>query len=80
LKTFHIGTDYLKSLGRRSTRLHLEHSAMFLSLPFSNKVFITTSPPHDEQVNLWVETVVREFLLAVPIFISLKYTAKLYHK
>ena len=61
---------YLKSLGRRSTRLHFEHSAIFLSLPFSKSVFIITSPPH-EQKNLWVDTVVREFLLA-PAIVSLR--------
>jgi hypothetical protein len=54
---------YLKSDGRRSTRLHFSHSAMFLTLPLSKRVFILTSPPH-EQKNFWVELVVRAFLLA----------------
>jgi hypothetical protein len=53
---------YLKSLGRRSVRLHLLHSAMFLSLPFSMVFFITISPPQEHR-NFWVETVVRAFLL-----------------
>ena len=60
--------SYLKSFGLLSTRLHFEHSATFLSLPLSNKVFITTSPPH-EQKNLWVVIDVREFLLAPAIFV-----------
>jgi hypothetical protein len=36
---------------------------MFLTLPLSKRVFILTSPPH-EQKNFWVELVVRAFLLA----------------
>jgi len=60
--------SYLKSFGLLSTRLHFEHSATFLSLPLSNKVFITTSPPH-EQKNLWVVIDVREFLLAPAILV-----------
>jgi hypothetical protein len=55
--------DYLKSEGRRSTRLHFSHSAWFFTLPFSKTVFILTSPPQ-EQKNFWVALVVREFLLA----------------
>jgi hypothetical protein len=54
---------YLKSEGRRSSRLHFSHSATFLTLPFSKTVFILTSPPQ-EQKNFWVALVVREFLLA----------------
>jgi hypothetical protein len=54
---------YLKSEGRRSSRLHFSHSATFLTLPFSKIVFILTSPPQ-EQKNFWVALVVREFLLA----------------
>ncbi len=45
-------------------RLHFEHSAIFLSLPPSYKVFITISPPQSGQMNFCVATVVREFLLA----------------
>jgi hypothetical protein len=55
--------DYLKSLGRRSIRLHFSHSAKFFTLPFSKSVFILISPPH-EQKNFCVELVVRLFLLA----------------
>jgi hypothetical protein len=36
---------------------------MFLTFPFSKRVFILTSPPQ-EQKNLWVELEVRLFLLA----------------
>jgi hypothetical protein len=54
---------YLKSEGRRSTRLHFSHSATFLTLPFSKRVFIFISPPQ-EQKNFWVALVVRAFLLA----------------
>jgi hypothetical protein len=60
---------YLKSEGRRSTLLHLSHSAMFFTLPFSKRVFILTSPPQ-EQTNFWVALDVREFLLAWAIFPS----------
>lgn len=56
--------NYLKSFGRLSTRLHFEHSAMFLSLPLSYIVFITISPPQSGQKNLCVATAEREFLLA----------------
>ena len=38
----------LKSLGLRSTRLHVSHSATFFTLPSSNRVFIFTSPPHGQ--------------------------------
>jgi hypothetical protein len=55
--------DYLKSEGRRSSRLHFSHSATFLTFPFSKMVFILTSPPQ-EQKNFWVALEVREFLLA----------------
>jgi hypothetical protein len=61
--------SYLKSEGRRSTRLHFSHSAWFFTLPFSNTVFILISPPQ-EQKNFWVELVVREFLLAWAICLS----------
>jgi hypothetical protein len=54
---------YLKSFGRRSVRLHFSHSATFFCRPFSNSVFMTTSPPHEHR-NLCVVTVVRAFLLA----------------
>ena len=47
-------------------RLHFPHSATFLSLPFSIKVFIATSPPQGQK-NLCVAVVVREFLLAPAI-------------
>jgi len=60
-------SDYLKSFGRLSTRLHFWHSAWFLSLPFSIIVFIMISPPQSGQMNLCVATVVREFLLAPAI-------------
>jgi hypothetical protein len=60
---------YLKSEGRRSTLLHLSHSAIFFTLPFSKRVFILTSPPQ-EQKNFWVALDVREFLLAWAIFPS----------
>jgi hypothetical protein len=60
---------YLKSEGRRSTRLHFSHSAWFFTLPFSKTVFILTSPPQ-EQKNFWVALVVREFLLAWAIVFS----------
>jgi hypothetical protein len=53
----------LKSEGRLSTRLHLSHSAWFLTLTFSKTVFILTSPPQ-EHINFWVALDVREFLLA----------------
>ena len=65
------GGYYLKSFGRRSVRLHLEHSATFFSFPLSNRVFITISPPQ-VQKNLCVAMVVREFLLAPPMSILLK--------
>jgi hypothetical protein len=55
--------NYLKSEGRLSVRLHFSHSARFLTLPFSKRVFIFTSPPQ-EQKNFWVALDVREFLLA----------------
>lgn len=51
-------------------RLHFVHSAMFLSLPFSYRVFMLISPPQG-QMNLCVVTVVREFLLA-PAMTSLQ--------
>jgi hypothetical protein len=54
---------YLKSEGRRSKRLHFSHSATFLTLPFSKRVFILTSPPQEEQKNFCVALDVREFLL-----------------
>jgi hypothetical protein len=60
---------YLKSEGRRSTLLHLSHSAIFFTLPFSKRVFILTSPPQ-EQKNFCVALDVREFLLAWAIFLS----------
>jgi hypothetical protein len=56
-------SSYLKSEGRLSVRLHFSHSAIFLTLPFSKRVFILTSPPQ-EQKNFWVALEVREFLLA----------------
>jgi hypothetical protein len=56
-------SSYLKSEGRRSVRLHFSHSAIFLTFPFSKRVFILTSPPQ-EQKNFWVALEVREFLLA----------------
>ena len=59
--------NYLKSFGRRSVRLHFEHSATFLIFPFSNMVFIMISPPQSGHMNLCVETDVREFLLAPAI-------------
>ena len=59
--------NYLKSFGRRSVRLHFEHSAIFLIFPFSNMVFIMISPPQSGHMNLCVETDVREFLLAPAI-------------
>ena len=59
--------NYLKSFGRRSVRLHFEHSARFLIFPFSNMVFIMISPPQSGHMNLCVETDVREFLLAPAI-------------
>ena len=40
-----------------------------LQFPLSNRVFMTTSPPH-VQKNLCVVTEVREFLLAPPMGIS----------
>jgi hypothetical protein len=40
---------YLKSEGRRSSRLHFSHSARFLTLPFSKTVFILTSPPQEQK-------------------------------
>jgi hypothetical protein len=52
---------YLKSDGRRSVRLHFSHSAMFLNLPLSKRVFILTSPPQ-EQKNFWAALDVRAFL------------------
>jgi hypothetical protein len=52
----------LKSLGFLSTRLHLVHSAMFLSLPAVKTDFILTSPPHPQK-NLWVTIPMRAFLL-----------------
>jgi len=61
---------YLNSEGRRSIRLHLPHSAMFFTLPFSKVVFILTSPPQ-EQKNFCVALAVREFLLACPITVLL---------
>jgi hypothetical protein len=61
--------SYLKSEGRRSTRLHLSHSAMFFTLPFSKRVFILTSPPQ-EQKNFCVALDVREFLLAWAMVLS----------
>jgi hypothetical protein len=64
LKTAKKGLPrYLKSEGRRSVRLHFSHSAMFLTLPLSKRVFILTSPPQ-EQKNFWVVLEVRAFLLA----------------
>jgi hypothetical protein len=57
-------SSYLKSEGRRSVLLHFSHSAIFLTLPFSKRVFILTSPPQEEQKNFWVALDVREFLLA----------------
>ncbi len=60
---------YLKSLGRRSSRLHFSHSATFLIFPFSKRVFILTSPPQ-EQKNFCVELDVRLFLLAAAIIPS----------
>jgi hypothetical protein len=53
---------YLKSDGRRATRLHFSHSATFFNLPLSKRVFILTSPPQ-EQKNFWVAADVRAFLL-----------------
>jgi hypothetical protein len=40
--------NYLKSDGRRSDRLHFSHSATFLTLPFSKRAFILTSPPQEQ--------------------------------
>jgi hypothetical protein len=56
-------TGYLKSDGRRSSRLHFSHSAIFFTFPFSKRAFILTSPPQ-EQKNFCVELEVRLFLLA----------------
>jgi len=61
---------YLKSDGRRSSRLHFSHSATFLTLPLSKRAFILTSPPQEHK-NLWVELEVRLFLLAWAIVLSL---------
>lgn len=58
---------YLKSFGLRSVRLHLLHTAWFLSFPFSKSVFNSISPPQSGQMNFCVATVVREFLLAPAI-------------
>jgi hypothetical protein len=55
----------MKSVGRRSIRLHFKHSAMHFLLPPWNNSFILTSPPQ-EQKNFWVVTAVREFLLFPP--------------
>jgi hypothetical protein len=65
-----FGVNYLKSDGRRSVRLHFSHSAMFLNLPLSKRVFILISPPQ-EQKNFWVVLDVRAFLLACPMVYSL---------
>jgi len=50
----------MKSLGRRSVRLHFSHSARLRILPFSRRVFIFISPPQ-EQKKRCVELDVREF-------------------
>lgn len=52
--------DQTKSRGRRSVRLHFSHSARFLTLPFSKRVFILTSPPQGQKKR-WVALDVREF-------------------
>jgi hypothetical protein len=57
---------YLKSDGRRSDLLHFSHSAMFFTLPFSNRVFIFISPPQ-EHVNFCVLLLVRAFLFVTAI-------------
>ena len=63
--------SYLKSEGRLSFRLHFSHSAMFLTLPLSKRVFIFISPPH-EHINLCVALAVRLFLLACPMVFLLR--------
>jgi hypothetical protein len=70
MKTPVFGVNYLKSDGRRSVRLHFSHSAIFLNLPLSKRVFILISPPQ-EQKNFWVVLDVRAFLLACPMVILL---------
>jgi hypothetical protein len=77
-----VNRRYLKSEGRRSTRLHFSHSAWFLTLPFSKTVFILTSPPQ-EQKNFWVALEVRAFLLAWAISVLLTINSDFhrgYHK
>ena len=71
--------NYLKSLGRLSTRLHFEHSAMFLILPLSYIVFIMISPPQSGQRNFCVAAAVREFLLA-PAMVFLHFQINTYRK
>lgn len=71
--------NYLKSLGRLSTRLHFEHSAMFLSLPLSYIVFMMISPPQSGQRNFCVATAVREFLLA-PAMVFLHFQINTYRR
>jgi len=61
---------YLKSEGRRSSRLHFSHSATFFTLPLSKRAFILTSPPQ-EQKNFWDALEVRLFLLAWAMVLSL---------
>jgi hypothetical protein len=62
---------YTKSDGRLSSRLHLSHSATFFTFPLSNRVFILISPPQEHR-NLCFALVVRLFLLAWAMFLSLK--------
>ena len=62
---------YLKSEGRLSFLLHFSHSAMFLTLPLSKRVFIFISPPQ-AHINLCVALAVRLFLLACAIVFLLK--------
>lgn len=67
-------TPYLKSDGRLSDRLHFSHSATFLTLPLSKRVFIFISPPQ-EHINLCVALAVRLFLLACPIVFLLYFNS-----